>query len=182
MALVHLIRHGQAAAGFDADPDPGLDDLGRAQAVKVASELVTKGPLPIRTSPLRRCQETAAPLAALWGLEPVVDPAVTEVAAPTTDLAGRAAWLRDAMGGRWGDLEAGPRAWRDRLVEAVSAVDVDTVVVTHFVAINALIGAATADDRVLVERLANGSRTTIETGPGGLVLVAAGGSGQSTVL
>ena len=36
MALVRLVRHGHAAAGFSADHDPGLDDLGRAQAAAMA--------------------------------------------------------------------------------------------------------------------------------------------------
>ena len=39
MARLHLIRHGQAAAGWDADPDPGLDDVGRAQAAGVAATM-----------------------------------------------------------------------------------------------------------------------------------------------
>jgi hypothetical protein len=30
---LHLVRHGRAAAGWDTDPDPGLDDIGRRQAV-----------------------------------------------------------------------------------------------------------------------------------------------------
>lgn len=182
MARVHLIRHGQAAAGFDADHDPGLDDLGRAQAVQVAAEIVTLGPIPIRTSPLRRCQETAAPLSALWGAEPLVDVAVTEVAAPTEDLAGRAAWLRQAMGGSWSELEDAPQAWRRTLLDAIAAIDTDTVVFTHFVAINAIIGAATGTDRVVVERIANGSRTVIETDGPELTLVMSGGTGESTVL
>ena len=29
MARVHLVRHGRAAAGWDVDPDPGLDAVGR---------------------------------------------------------------------------------------------------------------------------------------------------------
>lgn len=182
MALVHLVRHGQAAAGFDADRDPGLDDLGRAQAVQVASELVTQGPLPIRTSPLRRCQETAEPLAALWGSTAVVDDAVSEVVAPTDDLAGRAEWLRGAMQGEWSSLEDEPRRWREALIDAVTSIATDTVVFTHFVAINAVIGAASGSDRVLVERLANGSRTVVETDGASLRVVRSGGTGASRVL
>jgi len=64
----------------------------------------------------------------------------------------------------------------------VRALDTDTVVVTHFVVINAVIGAARGDDAVLVERLANGSQTTVEVDPGGrLRLVAAGAVGESEV-
>lgn len=182
MTRLHLVRHGQAAAGFDADLDPGLDDVGRAQAVQVASQLVTLGPLAVRTSPLRRCQETAAPLCSLWGVTAVVDPAVTEVAAPTTDLAGRAAWLREAMAGTWSELEAAPRAWREALLDGLAAIGDETVVFTHFVAINAVIGAATGDDRVLVQRLSNGSVTVVDVGPDGIELVRAGGTGASRVL
>ena len=39
MATVQLVRHGKAAAGFGAHPDPGLDDLGRHQAQAVAAML-----------------------------------------------------------------------------------------------------------------------------------------------
>lgn len=182
MTLLHLVRHGQAAAGFDADLDPGLDDVGRAQAVQVASQLVTRGPLSVRTSPLRRCQETAAPLCSLWGATALVDPAVTEVAAPTADLAGRAAWLRRAMAGSWSELEEAPQTWRRTLLDGLASLEVETVVFTHFVAINAVIGAATGDDRVLVERIANGSVTTVEVGPDGIELVRSGETGRSTVL
>ena len=39
MAIVQLVRHGKAAAGFGTHPDPGLDDLGRSQAAAVAAML-----------------------------------------------------------------------------------------------------------------------------------------------
>src|SRR5690606_23321457 len=109
MARLHLVRHGHAAAGFAAERDPGLDDLGHAQAVQVAAALATKGPLPILVSPLLRCRETAAPLEALWGTTAVVEPDVAEVVAPTDDLTERGAWLRRAMATTWAELEPEPR-------------------------------------------------------------------------
>ena len=36
MALVYLVRHGRATAGWDLDSDPGLDALGAQQAVQLA--------------------------------------------------------------------------------------------------------------------------------------------------
>jgi len=62
MKLV-LVRHGEAAAGWIDDADPGLSEVGQQQARDVVDRLVALGPLPILTSPLRRCRETAAPLA-----------------------------------------------------------------------------------------------------------------------
>jgi len=70
MATVHLVRHGRATGGWDADPDRGLDDVGVAQAAALAERF---GPLgngacagvpALVTSPMRRCRETADALAA----------------------------------------------------------------------------------------------------------------------
>ena len=36
MTRVYMVRHGRAAAGWNVDPDPGLDDLGRSQSLAVA--------------------------------------------------------------------------------------------------------------------------------------------------
>ena len=44
---LHLVRHGRAAAGWNVDRDPVLDELGQQQAVDVAQLLVGLGPLPV---------------------------------------------------------------------------------------------------------------------------------------
>lgn len=182
MARIHLVRHGHAAARFDADRDPGLDDMGRVHAVQVAADLATKGPLPILVSPLRRCRETAEPLEALWSTTAEVDEAVAEVASPTDDLAERGVWLRRAMAGTWSELEEEPRRWRARLLDRLLAVSDDTVVVTHFIAINAVLGAANGDDRVVQASVGYGSCTVVETDGEGFDVVATGGEAPSEVL
>lgn len=182
MTRLHLVRHGKAAASFDSDRDPGLDDTGRSEAAALVERLAPVGPLPIRVSPLLRCRETAAPLEAAWGTTALVDPAIAEVVAPTDDLAERAEWLRGAMQGTWADVEPEPRRWRQELLAAVRSIDHDAVLVTHFVVINAVIGAATDDDRVLIERVANGSVTVVDALDGALHLVAGGTVGDSEVL
>ena len=63
MPRLSLVRHGRAA-GWDTDPDPGLDALGQRQAQAVATRLAPVGPQLILCSPLRRCWETSAPLVA----------------------------------------------------------------------------------------------------------------------
>ncbi len=60
MSRLILVRHGRAAGGWDDDLDPGLDELGRAQAEAMADLVAPRGPLPILVSPMRRCRETAA--------------------------------------------------------------------------------------------------------------------------
>ena len=69
---LHLVRHGRAAAGWDADPDPGLDATGRGQALAVAARLAALPPRPVATSPYLRCRETAQPVADRWGTVPEV--------------------------------------------------------------------------------------------------------------
>jgi len=146
---LYLIRHGRASAGFAEARDPGLDNVGRAQAQAMAKELGPLGPLPLITSPLRRARETAAPFEALWGMKARVEPGVAEIPSPTEDLQARATWLRQAMRGRWSDLPAAYQAWRDGVAASLIALRTTTVVISHFVAINAAVSVATGDDRMI---------------------------------
>ncbi len=182
MARLYLIRHGKAAAGWDADPDPGLDETGRAQAEAAAEKLAPLGPLPIISSPLRRTRETAVPFERRWGGTVRIEPAVGEIASPVADLSKRGEWLRGVMRSRWPELDPWLPAWRDTVAAALLAVEADTVVVSHFVAINAAVAVATGDERVLVFRPDNGSCTIIETGPGRLSLIELGSEGETRVL
>lgn len=175
MTLVHLVRHGRAAAGWDSDPDPGLDPLGREQAMAVARRLSPIGPLQVVSSPLLRCRQTAFPLAAAWGADVRVEPAVAEIPSPDgVAMADRVEWLRAAMGGPWAALGDEYTTFRDGVVAAVAALTVDTVVFSHFVAINAVIGAAIGDDRLVIRSLDNCSVTVVEVIDGGLRLVEGG--------
>ncbi len=135
MTRLVLVRHGHASGGWDDDLDPGLDDLGRAQAEAMADLVAPRGPLPILVSPLRRCRETAAPLERRWATVGTVDPAVGEIPSPPdVPTHERTTWLHAAMGGTWADLGAEYTRWRDSVVGRLLAIETDTVVVSHFVA------------------------------------------------
>jgi broad specificity phosphatase PhoE len=182
VARITLVRHGRAAAGFGDDADPHLHDDGVAQAGALADELAaTAAPLPIVVSPLRRTRETAMPLAERWGVTPVVDERVAEIPSPTDDLDARAAWLAIALRGTWTDLGSDYLAWRDRVVDAVRGLESDTVVVTHFVAINAVAGAALDDDRLVVFSPGYCSRTIVDTTGGQIALVQRGDQATTEV-
>ena len=184
MTRLHLVRHGQAAAGWGADHDPGLDDVGRAQARDVARSLAPLGPLPIVASPLRRTCETAAAFADVWpDVSPVVDAAVGEIPSPTDDLARRETWLVGVLAGRWSDLDEPLQRWRRDVVDALLSLRDDTVVVTHFVAINAAVGTATDDDRLVCFRPDNCSVTVLEhDGAGGALRVVELGVERGTAV
>ena len=152
MPKVTLVRHGQAAAGFGDDLDPGLSPVGREQAERAAAALAERlAPQPILCSPLRRCRETAAALATRWGIEPTVDVAVGEIVSPAdhSGLEARSAWLRSAMQGRWSELGDEHHEWHRGVLDRIRQLDVDTVVHSHFIAINVVVGAATGDDRLV---------------------------------
>jgi broad specificity phosphatase PhoE len=178
MTRVRLVRHGRATGGWDDDLDPGLDDVGRQEAERLAMLLGPLGdadPPLLVTSPLRRCRETATPLALRWGVTPVVEAAVAEVPSPPgIPMGERVPWLRRAMAGTWSELGGRYTDYRDGVVAAVSALPDGAVVVSHFIAINAVIGASQGDDRVLLRRLDNTSVTTVDVSEAGLVLVEGG--------
>lgn len=183
-ARLHLVRHGKAAAGWDADPDPGLAPEGRADAQRAAALLAPLGALPVVTSPLRRARETAEIVAARWDVEPVVDAAVSEIPSPTDDLADRGRWLRGVLAGRWSEQGDDLRAWRSGVLDGLRrlAGAGDTVVATHFVVINAAVGAALDDDRVVCESITTGSVTTIAVdADGGLAVESLGRTGSTEV-
>ena len=183
MAVLHLVRHGQASAGWDQDADPGLTERGRAQAEAVADVLAPLGPLPILSSTLLRCQQTAAPLASRWGATPLVEPRIAEVPTPEgLTVADRGPWLHTVLAGRWTSEAPELEWWRRAVVDCLLALDEDSVIFTHFVAINVAIGAVHGDDRVVIAHPDNCSITTVTNDGGALQLVDAPAQARTEVL
>ena len=182
MTVVRLVRHGRAAAAWGAHVDPDLDHFGWEQARAVAARLAPLGPLPVLTSPLLRCVSTAEPLCVAWGVEPEITDAVAEIPSPqgVADTE-RVEWLRSAMTGTWTDLGDRYTTFRDGVADRIRRCTGDTVVFSHFVAINAVIGACLGDDRLVVRSLDNTSVTTVEVVHGELRLVE-GGSEADTLI
>jgi broad specificity phosphatase PhoE len=81
---IHLVRHGEVSNPqgvlYGRLPGYGLSDLGHRMAQAAAADLVARGrPVSaIVVSPLQRTRESAAPIAAAFGLEPVIDERVIE--------------------------------------------------------------------------------------------------------
>jgi broad specificity phosphatase PhoE len=178
---VTLVRHGRPAGAWGRDPDPGLDEVGRAEAEAVAAVLAPGGPQAMVVSPLRRTLETAAPLAAVWGVPAVVDPAVGELPAPAAPGADARTWLRTLMAGTGAEHPEVMTPFRARVLGAIRALREDTVVVSHFLAINAVVGAATGDDRVVCCSPVHCSVTTVEVDGDALRVVTLPTDGPTTV-
>jgi broad specificity phosphatase PhoE len=183
MARIYLIRHGKAGSTWDdRDPDPGLNEVGRTQAEARAADWAGKRPLPLITSPLRRTRETAAAFERLWKVSADIEPRVGEITAPDALAAKRVEWLRETLQRRWQDLDAPLQHWRENVLEALLAIDRDTVVVSHYVAINIAVGFATSDDRVTCFSPENCSCTVLDVEGRNLKVVELGAQGTGRVL
>jgi len=201
MARIFLVRHGRAAAGWDTAMDPPLDDLGREQAAATAARLTVRlqdskwsfTDVDVVTSPLLRCRQTAAEYARVTGTVARVEPRIAEIPSPTgVDMADRVTWLRRAMQGTWAQLierDGDDYAqFRDALLSWARAIRRDTIAFSHFVAINALIGAATGDDRLVTRSVDNASVTVLgvtaeaDNGVGASLSLLEGGAQANTLI
>lgn len=79
---VHLLRHGEV---FNPDkvlygrlPDYHLSELGQEMAVRAAEALSGRDVVEIRSSPLERAQETAAPISSEFGVGVDIDERIIE--------------------------------------------------------------------------------------------------------
>jgi broad specificity phosphatase PhoE len=192
MARLSLIRHGRAAAGWDTAIDPPLDEHGRRQAATTAENLAadigdSASEYDVVTSPLLRCRETADAFASIVGRTARVETRIAEIPSPPgIAVADRVTWLRRVMRGTWSELIAGEGAiygeFRSQLIAWARTVHVDTFAFSHFVAINAIIGAALGDDRLVIRSLDNASVTTLNVDAAGSLTLVEGGSEADTLI
>jgi probable phosphoglycerate mutase len=186
-----LVRHGASQAAVDGQPfellegqaDPPLSPAGERQARAVAEFLAADPPAALFVTPLCRTAQTAAPLVALTGLEPVVvcelrevhlgeldggafrvalhagDPRIAEVFA-------RQRW--DVIEGaeRMEDLAARTRAGIERIVAAV-APGATVAAVVHGGVIGELCRQASDSRPFAFTHADNGSITRLMVFPDG---------------
>lgn len=182
MTTIYLIRHGQAEAGWSEQRDPGLDDTGRRQAEQAALALSGLGPLPILVSPLRRARETAYELEMLWRQPATVESRVAEIPSPSMTLAERGAWLKSLTRQRWQDLDEVIQGWRREAIQCLLEISQNTVVVSHFMIINAVVSWVRGEEGVVCCHPIQGSRTTLERDGETFRVLELGAQGPSTLL
>jgi probable phosphoglycerate mutase len=165
---VVMVRHGASEAAVvgskfplvDGHSDPALSEAGKAQAEMVGKGLGGDEFSGLFVTSLRRTQETAAPLAAATGLEPVVIGELREVYLGDFEggeyriRAGRGdpiiqqvfaeeRWDAIPNGESWGDFGARVTAGIEQIVAAVGA-NTTAVAVLHGAVIGQLCRQATA--------------------------------------
>jgi broad specificity phosphatase PhoE len=150
MTDIWIVRHGEAAASWEADPDPALSELGRSQAEATSLALLEFLPndVSIVSSPLRRAQETADALAAKMQKPVAIDDRFSEVRSPVP-LSERKDWLRNFMQQDWTQQTEDLWDWRNDIVAGLTACQGPTVVFCHFLVINAVVAHISGSNKVL---------------------------------
>jgi len=174
MPKIYLIRHGRAAAAWGESADPGLSPIGQEQAEQASKTMQTRQAMPIITSPMARARETAMPLARAWQCTPEIDGRFSEIPTPKHIPATRKEWIDDILSSSWDAMDPVLQTWREDLLAAVQSLKQDTVVFTHFIAINAIVGSALEDKRVMVFLPDNASVTSVQTLDASIVLLHTG--------
>lgn len=182
--LAYVARHGETdwnrAGRYQGQLESTLTELGRSQADALAAALAGSRARVI-SSPLARCVDTAAPVAAALGVEVETDERLLEIAHGTwegrlraeieiEDAARMCAWMHEPETVRFeggeslDDVAARWRAFTQSLV----GQDEDAVIVTHDVLVR--IAVLLASGRPLAElwkpRVQNGGYATLSFAAG----------------
>lgn len=158
MTDIWLVRHGEAAAAFGEDLDPGLSALGHQQAAAAERLLTPAVPedATLLSSPKRRAVETGAPLAASRSQNLVIDSRFIELPSPGV-LNERSTWIQQVLKAAWSDLPEAVAGWRQGIFQALQECEQPTVIFTHFLVINSVESRITGEDAVLQCLPGNGS-------------------------
>ena len=160
MTTIYLIRHAEAAATI-GDTDPDLSEHGSTQAHQLAATFcASHAPMPVICSPLKRALATATIISTAWEQSPHSDPRFVELPCPVAENR-RRDWLRGVMRGEWNEQTRKLQHWRSQAIDALEALEQDTIIVTHFVLINALVGWVQQRNEVVIFEPGNGSRKEI---------------------
>ena len=173
---IFLVRHGEAAASWGQARDPGLSELGRQQARRTATELALILPPKVQliSSPLLRAQETAAPLSEILGTpDLLIDDAYSEIPSPVP-LSQRQEWLREFMQQQWHSQPEALGNWRSAMLEKLLELPAPSVIFTHFLVLNTIVGALQERTETLCFWPDNASVTHLRDDGGVLQLVQLG--------
>jgi len=165
--MLYFVRHGEASSSWDQSTDPGLSELGQAQAETAAKELagLTK-PIQIFSSPLARAQETAAPLARIWGQNVTIIPEIAEIPSGEIPFEERRSWLNQVMQSTWERQSDHLVNWRENILAQLHRNGENAVFFTHFMVLNTIVGAIERSNKIMCYRPDNCSilQVSLETG------------------
>ncbi|MFK7982936.1 MAG: histidine phosphatase family protein [Saprospiraceae bacterium] len=149
---IYLIRHGEAAQAWDEAPDPILSKNGIQQAQNLAKKYVPilkKSDFQLLSSPLARAQQTATPFQEALSSRIIINTNFAEIPSPGIALADRRNWLKALFGKTIAELEKPQLEWRNTIIQGVQSIEKNTLIFSHFMTINAIIGWITNNKHVV---------------------------------
>ena len=195
MVKIYLVRHGEATEGWTSQ-DPPLSELGKSQAqslVGFVSSTIDENSInniDFISSPLNRCKETASLALEKIYSEILINDNFRELPSPTLDLKKRVNWLRRILPLTWSELlkdketkDSGVNfiQWKKNIMNNIYSINKNTIIFTHFVVINSIIGEILKSDKIVNFQPSNCSITEIRKINDRLKLVKLGKSLESTV-
>lgn len=153
MTQIYLVRHGQAEAGWDQDINPPLSKLGQQQA-QMAAKVLCESIANIKdfqciASPIKRAHETAQYFANAAKKEIIIENRVAEIPSPMQDLQERMPWLMSVMKDEWPNLSPALNAWRNDCIAFICSLKQDSIIFSHYIAINVMIGHCQHNEQVI---------------------------------
>ena len=139
---IYLIRHGEAKSAWNEDPDPGLSDKGKMQAKELVSKILPEITNETRliSSPLLRARETYLPLESKIFSAAEINLNFAEIPSPGIALKERKEWLRKIFDMNIVDLGQPQKEWRNKIIECFKLIKSDTLIFSHFMVINCIVG------------------------------------------
>jgi len=195
MIKIYLVRHGEASEGWTSQ-DPPLSELGKSQAKSLVTfvdsifDENSINNINAISSPLNRCKETASLALEKQYLEIAINDNFRELPSPTIDLEKRVDWLRRILPLTWSELlkdretiesEVNFTQWKENIMSNIYSLKKDTIIFTHFVVINAVIGEILKSDKIVNFQPSNCSITEISKKNDKLKIVKLGKSLESKV-
>lgn len=149
---IYLIRHGEAAQAWDEAPDPVLSKNGHQQAQQLADAylpLLNSTDFQLVTSPLARAQETAIPFQEGLTISPIINANFAEIPSPGIALADRRNWLKALFAKKITELEQPQLDWRNDIISGIQSLEKNTLIFSHFMTINAIVGWIRGNEKVV---------------------------------
>lgn len=174
-STIFLIRHGEAAASWGEAEDPGLSENGREQAACAADKLsaLLRADTTVLSSPLLRAQQTAEPVAKALGASIQIEDTFREIPTPAS-LADRQVWLREFMRQTWESQQEPLLTWRRNAIDRLMQLEGCTVIYTHFMILNVVVGHLQDRPDTVCFMPDNASITELQLDAGSLRLIRQG--------
>ncbi|RMA79470.1 histidine phosphatase family protein [Umboniibacter marinipuniceus] len=147
MPKLYIVRHGHPESGWSQDPDPGLSEVGQAQAAEAAKVLANYAYQQVVSSPMARAIQTARVSASELDIQ--TEQAIREIPSYWVPSSQRQSWLDNTLRSTWDSVEPEIKVWRESLTNWATSLEKDTLAFSHFVVINALIATATGAENVV---------------------------------